>query len=98
MMMRNGGLRLNLVFEKEMEGESLRDKKEVLWRGERVGHSIGEGEETKKKPERRKKEGFWEKSLRREKGAELGGNDNEKWRAKIKLGFWERNEGWEFEG
>ena len=31
-MMRNGGLRLNLVFGKEMEGESLRDKKEVLKR------------------------------------------------------------------
>ena len=29
-MMRNGGLRLNLIFGKEMEGENLRDKREVL--------------------------------------------------------------------
>ena len=34
-MMRNGGLRLNLVFGKEIEGEILRDKREVLEREKR---------------------------------------------------------------
>ena len=35
MMMRNGGLGLNLIFGKELKGESLRDKREVLRREKR---------------------------------------------------------------
>ena len=68
-MMRNGGLRLNLVFRKELKGESLRDKREILGREER-GLGNLEGSEEKSK---RKREEFLEEKLKkkREKNGDL---------------------------
>ena len=59
--MGNQGVRLNLVFGIELNGESLRDKREAL-RGEKGGLKFGE-EEKKIREKREKSSG--EKSLRR---------------------------------
>ena len=69
--MRIGGLRLNLVFGKEMEGESLRDKREVLGR-EKGEEEILERRETKEKTKEGKGRFMRESSRKRRKGVDLG--------------------------
>ena len=54
MMIRNGGLGLNLIFGKELKGESLRDKREILGREER---GLGNLEGSEEKLERKKRRG-----------------------------------------